>query len=139
MLDISSTDNTPTFISAITPPVEADIEGLALFTVDNKKYLIASSQGNNSYAIYHIHEESPKTLTLMGLVEIAADRTKQIDGVSETDGLEATNADLGGAFTEGLWVVQDGRNVMPSQNQNFKLVAGSALKDAIRELVEPQD
>jgi 3-phytase len=139
VLDISSTDNTPTFISAITPPVEADIEGLALFTVDNKKYLIASSQGNNSYAIYHIHEESPKTLTLMGLVEIAADRTKQIDGVSETDGLEATNADLGGAFTEGLWVVQDGRNVMPSQNQNFKLVAGSALKDAIRELVEPQD
>lgn len=137
-LDISSTDNAPTFISAITPPVEADVEGLALFTVDNKKYLIASSQGNNSYAIYHIQEESPKTLTLTGLVEIASDRTKQIDGVSETDGLEATNANLGGAFTEGLWVVQDGRNVMPSQNQNFKLVAGSALKDAIRELVETQ-
>lgn len=137
-LDISSTDNTPTFISAITPPVEADVEGLALFTVDDKKYLIASSQGNNSYAIYHIHEENPETLTLMGLVQIAANKAKQIDGVSETDGLEATNANLGGAFTEGLWVVQDGRNVMPSQTQNFKLVAGTTLKNAIRDLVNRQ-
>ena len=138
-LDISSTDNTPTFISAITPPVEADVEGLALFTVDDKKYLIASSQGNNSYAIYHIHEENPETLTLMGLIKIAADKAKQIDGVSETDGLEATNANLGGAFTEGLWVVQDGRNVMPSQKQNFKLIAGATLKEAMRELVGTQD
>ncbi|WP_334047927.1 phytase [Alteromonas gracilis] len=138
-LDISSTDNTPTFISAITPPVEADVEGLALFIVDDKKYLIASSQGNNSYAIYHIHEENPETLTLMGLIKIAADKAKQIDGVSETDGLEATNANLGGAFTEGLWVVQDGRNVLPSQKQNFKLVAGTTLKNAIRDLVNRQD
>ena len=70
----------------------------------------------------------------MGLVQITADKATQIDGVSETDGLDVTNANLGGRFTEGLWVVQDGRNVMPSETQNFKLVAGASLKDAIRKL-----
>ena len=70
----------------------------------------------------------------MGLVQITADKAAQIDGVSETDGLDVTNANLGERFTEGLWVVQDGRNVMPSETQNFKLVAGASLKDAIRKL-----
>ena len=133
-LDISSTDNTPTFIAAITPPVEADIEGLALFTVDEQKYLIASSQGNNSYAIYAINRENAHQLTYTGLIQITADVNNGIDGVSETDGLEATNANLGGIYSEGLWVVQDGRNVMPSETQNFKLVSGATLKEAIRRL-----
>ena len=70
----------------------------------------------------------------MGLVQITADKATQIDGVSETDGLDVTNANLGGRFAEGLWIVQDGRNVMPSETQNFKLVAGASLKDAIRKL-----
>lgn len=133
-LDISSTDNTPTFIAAITPPVEADIEGLALFTVDEQKYLIASSQGNNSYAIYSINRENAHQLTYTGLIQITADVNNGIDGVSETDGLEATNANLGGNYSEGLWIVQDGRNVMPSETQNFKLVSGATLKEAIRGL-----
>lgn len=133
-LDVGSTDNAPTFISAIAPPVEADIEGLALFTVDEQKYLIASSQGNNSYAIYDINKENVDQLTLIGVIQITADINNRIDGVSETDGLEATNANLGGIYSEGLWVVQDGRNVMPSETQNFKLVSGATLKKAIRQL-----
>ena len=133
-LDITSNSNQPQFIAEIEAPVEADIEGLALFDVDSQTYLIASSQGNNSYAIYHVHTENPEVLELMGLVQITADKATQIDGVSETDGLDVTNANLGGRFTEGLWVVQDGRNVMPSETQNFKLVAGASLKDAIRKL-----
>jgi 3-phytase len=59
-----------------------------------------------------------------------------IDGVSETDGLDATNANLGGVFEEGLWVVQDGRNVLPTERQNFKFVSGSHLADAIRTLTK---
>ena len=133
-LDITSNSNQPQFIAEIEAPVEADVEGLALFNVDAQTYLIASSQGNNSYAIYHVHNENPEVLELMGLVRITADKATQIDGVSETDGLDVTNANLGGRFTEGLWVVQDGRNVMPSETQNFKLVAGASLKDAIRKL-----
>lgn len=133
-LDITSNSNQPQLIAEIEAPVEADVEGLALFNVDAQTYLIASSQGNNSYAIYHVHHENPEVLELMGLVQITADKAAQIDGVSETDGLDVTNANLGGRFTEGLWVVQDGRNVMPSETQNFKLVAGASLKDAIRKL-----
>ncbi|AMJ98194.1 phytase [Alteromonas macleodii] len=133
-LDITTNSNQPQFIAEIEAPVEADVEGLALFNVDAQTYLIASSQGNNSYAIYHVHTENPEVLELMGLVQITADKAAQIDGVSETDGLDVTNANLGGRFTEGLWVVQDGRNVMPSETQNFKLVAGASLKDAIRKL-----
>ena len=111
------------------------MEGLALFTVDAQTYLIASSQGNNSYAIYNINSKNADKLTLMGLIRITADMNNSIDGVSETDGLEATNANLGGVYSEGLWVVQDGRNVMPSDTQNFKLVSGARLKEAIRNLV----
>ena len=73
-------------------------------------------------------------LTYTGLIQITADVNNGIDGVSETDGLEATNANLGGNYSEGLWVVQDGRNVMPSETQNFKLVSGATLKEAIRGL-----
>ncbi|OJF67855.1 phytase [Alteromonas sp. V450] len=133
-LDITKSSNQPHIIAEIEAPVQADIEGLALFDVDSQTYLIVSSQGNNSYAIYHIHNENPEELKLMGLVQIAADKDKQIDGVSETDGLEVTNANLEGRFTEGLWVVQDGRNVMPSETQNFKLISGTSLKDAITKL-----
>jgi 3-phytase len=134
-MDISSTKHEPTFVSAIAPPVEADMEGLALFTVDAQTYLIASSQGNNSYAIYNINSKNADQLTLMGLIRITADMNNSIDGVSETDGLEVTNANLGGVYSEGLWVVQDGRNVMPSETQNFKLVSGTRLKEVIRNLV----
>ena len=129
----SSTPNkeinkTPTFIIPIEAPVTADIEGLSLFDVDGARYLIASSQGNNQYAVY----ENKAPYDLVGMVNIVANYDKGIDGVSETDGLETTNVNLGGPFKNGLMVVQDGRNVMPSQRQNFKLVAGSDLADAIR-------
>jgi len=121
-------NKTPMFIIPIQSPVTADIEGLSLFDVDGVRYLIASSQGNNQYAVY----ESEAPYKLVGMISIGANYDKGIDGVSETDGLETTNANLGVPFKSGLLVVQDGRNVMPSQRQNFKLVTGDDLADAIR-------
>ena len=135
-LNVSKNNEVPRFIAEIAAPVEADVEGLALFEMDSQTYLIASSQGNDSYAIYQIHNSTPSALKLIGLIQIVADKMKRIDGASETDGLDATNANLGGRFSEGLWVVQDGRNVMPSQTQNFKLVTGTSLKHSIRKLVK---
>jgi len=126
---LSKTFNkTPMLIIPIKTPVTADIEGLSLFDVDGVRYLVASSQGNNQYAVY----ESKAPYSLVGMISIGANYDKGIDGVSETDGLETTNANLGGPFKNGLLVVQDGRNVMPSQRQNFKFVAGDDLADAIR-------
>ena len=46
-----------------------------------------------------------------------------VDGVSETDGLDVTSTPLSPDFPGGLLVVQDGRNLMPDQPQNFKFVS----------------
>ena len=135
-LDVSTHTTQPEFLMPISAPVEADIEGLALFNVDEVQYLIASSQGNNAYAIYRTSQTETPALEYFGLIQIEANFAIGIDGVSETDGLEATNANLGGIFSEGLWVVQDGRNVMPSETQNFKLVSGQQLTSAIRALLQ---
>lgn len=135
-LDVGTHTAHPQFLIPISVPVEADIEGLALYKVDNVQYLIASSQGNNAYAIYRTSQTESLELDYVGLIQIEANFATDIDGVSETDGLEATNANLGGVFSEGLWVVQDGRNVMPSETQNFKLVSGNQLSSAIRALLQ---
>lgn len=95
-----------------------DLEGLAIYYTKNKKgYLIASSQGNYSYAIF----EREKDNQYLGSFSIA---TGIIDGVEETDGLDVTNLNLGPQFKQGLFVVQDGYNYEGDslKNQNFKLI-----------------
>lgn len=54
-----------------------------------------------------------------------------MDGASETDGLEVSSANLGGLYEDGILIVQDGRNVLPAENQNFKRVPWSATKAAL--------
>ena len=44
-----------------------------------------------------------------------------VDGVSETEGLAVAPGPLPG-FPHGILVVQDGHNVAPAENQNFKIV-----------------
>jgi len=99
-------------------PLEDDIEGLTLYyAADGGGYLIASSQGNDEYVVYS-REETPQYL---GRFAIVASDT--IDGTSGTDGIDVTNAALGDAFPEGLFVAQDNRNTDPDANQNFKLAS----------------
>ncbi|KIM11909.1 MAG: hypothetical protein KU37_03385 [Sulfuricurvum sp. PC08-66] len=95
----------------------ADIEGLALW----KHYLIASSQGNNSYAVYDTLKG-----TYVGSFRVV-DGT--IDGTSETDGIEASSMSMG-AYTQGIMVIQDGHT--PSGKQNFKIVDFSSVIDALK-------
>ncbi|BFM07921.1 phytase [Halioxenophilus aromaticivorans] len=99
-----------------------DVEGIALYQrlqdADQAPLLVISSQGNDSYMV--IDSEPPyKTL---GAFRIGINLQQGIDGASETDGLAVTSADLGGGFSQGLLVVQDGRNRLPEQTQNFKFV-----------------
>lgn len=54
-----------------------------------------------------------------------------IDGVSETDGLDVTSVNLGEPWHQGMLVVQDGRNRMPVENQNFKYVPWSDIADQL--------
>lgn len=112
---------TGTFISqsdTSNPLIEYDIEGLALYiSGKDQGYLIASSQGNNSFAVF---ERKPEH-RFIGTFRIVDDF---FDGTEETDGIEVSSYPLGDKFPDGLFVAQDGYNkdgqkVMP---QNFKLV-----------------
>lgn len=95
-----------------------DIEGLALLRHQDRSYLLVSSQGNDSYLIYQA--EAPYAAKLH--FRITTNPTLGIDGVSETDGLDITQRSLGAGFEQGALIVQDGRNRMPEQGQNMKLV-----------------
>jgi 3-phytase len=93
----------------------ADVEGLAIYAgAGGAGYLLASSQGNDQFAVY---QRRPPHAWL-GSFRIAAGAA--IDGVSGTDGIEVTSAALGPAFPNGLFAAQDGEN--PPENQNYKLV-----------------
>jgi 3-phytase len=97
----------------------SNIEGLALVHgTGDGGYLLASSQGNSTYAIYRRGDNA-----YVGSFAIGAGNG--IDAVSDTDGIDATSASLGPAFPQGVFVAQDGMN--DGGNQNFKLVSWQAI------------
>lgn len=85
--------------------VSADAEGLTIYDAGHGSgYLLASSQGDNSMVAYGLRSGN----AYAGAFRIVdGDAT---DGVQETDGADVTSADLGGRFSNGLLVVQDGNN-----------------------------
>ncbi|HHU58170.1 MAG TPA: phytase [Bacteroidales bacterium] len=107
----------------------ADLEGLDVYYGrDGKGFLIVSSQGNFSYALFD--REAPHAY--LGSFKIVSGT---VDGVEETDGLSIFNGALGEQFPKGLLVVQDGFNragdsALP---QNFKLVDLRVLDGALQE------
>ncbi|SNY60345.1 3-phytase [Arsukibacterium tuosuense] len=100
-----------------------DIEGIALAEHNGNSYLVVSSQGNDSYLIYDAAPPYAERLHF----RIGTNPELGIDGASETDGLDVTTRSLGPGFEQGALVVQDGRNRMPEQGQNLKLVPWYAI------------
>jgi 3-phytase len=99
----------------------ADVEGLAIYSLpDGTGYLLASSQGNDSFTVYR-REGDNVYLGRFKIVDGA------IDGVSDTDGIEVTSAALGSAFPKGVFVAQDGSN--RGGNQNYKLVPWESIAE----------
>ena len=117
----------PDLIIKVDDNLVADVEGMSIYHGDKTSYLVVSSQGDDSYVLYS--SEAP--YTYVGRFKIGMNSKAGIDGASETDGLDVTSTALSSAYPEGLLVVQDGRNVMPAEYQNFKLVSWS---DIAREL-----
>lgn len=105
----------------------ADVEGMGIYQGRNKNYLVVSSQGNNSYVIL----DATAPYKTRGVIRIELDAEQGVDGVSETDGLDVTHANLGGVFGEGMLVVQDGHKVMPEAPQNFKYVSWEKIRIAL--------
>lgn len=112
--------------------LHADIEGMGLYHSKNNhsKYLIISSQGNDSYVVI----DSTAPYQVRGAFRVGINTEKSIDAVSETDGLEVSSKNFGGAngmWKQGMLVVQDGRKRMPEGNQNFKYVSWQKIAEAL--------
>jgi 3-phytase len=114
-------------ISAITDYLQVDIEGMDLYQTATENYLLVSSQGNDSYVLFQA--EAP--YEYLGRFRIGLNVASGIDGASETDGLAVSSAYLGEKYPQGLVVVQDGRNLLPHQAQNFKLVSWQKIDQEI--------
>lgn len=100
--------------------LKADIEGLTLYQGASKTYLIASSQGNNSYAVFDTADHTYK-----GSFRVHG--SNRFDGTSDTDGIAATTLAVRG-MEEGFMVLQDGENTKPRANQNFKVISWSDVR-----------
>lgn len=107
----------------------ADVEGMDIYFSGDAGYLVVSSQGDNSYAVYD--RQPPHRYR--GSFRVIADSKSGIDGTSETDGLAIHEGSFDDAYPMGLMVVQDGHNVAPAANQNFKLIDWQTI-EAILEL-----
>jgi 3-phytase len=93
----------------------ADVEGLTIaYEKDGKGYLIASSQGNNTFVVYRRDADNAYVKTFR---IVSGDK---IDEVTETDGIHVTTANLGSLFPKGVFIAQNG--VDDKGKQNFKLV-----------------
>ncbi len=103
-----------------------DIEGITLYYADGGKgYLIASSQGNNSFALFE-REGDNRFIGTFKIVE------GLVDGAEDTDGIDVTNIPLGSQFPHGLFVVQDGYNYQDDnmESQNFKFISWKKVAEA---------
>ena len=114
-------------VAAIGDVLKADIEGMELYQTATENFLLVSSQGNDSYVLF----QAQAPYEYLGRFRIVLNAETGIDGASETDGLTVSSAYLGEKYPQGLVVVQDGRNLLPNNNQNFKMLSWQKVNDAI--------
>ncbi len=105
----------------------ADVEGMSLYLDGDGGYLIVSSQGNYSYAVYDLLPPHQ----YRGSFVVADLEDGSIDGSGETDGLDVSSANLGPNYGQGMLVVQDGINTLPSEAQNFKYIPWARIASAL--------
>lgn len=102
-----------------------DVEGLALAAEgETGGWLVASSQGDNAYAVYRLPDMVP-----VGRFRIAAG---QFGATEETDGIELALGDFGPDYPGGIFIAQDGKNGRAAQN--FKLVS---WRDVLATIAKP--
>lgn len=118
-----------TVMAEVGTELKRDVEGMAIASYTHQpSLLVVSSQGNDSYLLY----EAEPPFRYQGRFRIGLSAQRGVDGSSETDGLDVTSTPLGADFPAGLLVVQDGRNLMPSEGQNFKFVSWQSVLDTLQ-------
>jgi myo-inositol-hexaphosphate 3-phosphohydrolase len=79
--------------------LQPDIEGLTIMpTGDKDGYLIASSQGNNTFKVYQRAAPNAFVGTIV------------VQGSSETDGIDVIDGNFGAAFPAGIFACHSGRD-----------------------------
>src|SRR3546814_17256152 len=92
---------------ADNPAIRDDLEGVGIYHLgDGRGYIVASSQGNDTYAVYRLDGGQE----YMGSFAVVADPVRGIDGISATDELEVTSTNLGPGIDPGAKTAQDGPN-----------------------------
>lgn len=121
-----------TMVLPVGANLAADVEGMAIYRQPGAKpdtgYLIVSSQGDSSYVV--LDAQAP--YKVRGRFKVGFNLPAGIDGTSETDGLDVTSANLGGAYAQGMLVIQDGYKRLPDGPQNFKYVAWGDVAKALK-------
>ncbi|MFF8271765.1 phytase [Streptomyces sp. NPDC016562] len=112
--------------------ISADVEGLTLLTEsDGDGYILASSQGDNTFAAYDRELEDANEYEGGFRVTAANDI---LDGSEECDGAAVLNAPLGSKYPNGLLVVQDGHDAPGDGDRaatNFKFVDLGKVMNAL--------
>jgi 3-phytase len=110
------------------PSLKDDIEGLTIYyQAQGTGYLLVSSQGNNSYAVY-TREGDNRYIGSFVITD-----SEFADGVTETDGIDVTSIALGLKYPSGVFVAQDGLNHENKElvNQNFKVVNWEKISQSL--------
>jgi len=89
--------------------------------------LIVSSQGDNSYVVL----DAAAPFKVRGRFRVGFNVAAGIDGTSETDGLDVSTTNFGGAYGKGMLVIQDGYKRLPDGPQNFKYVGWEQVEKAL--------
>ncbi|NBE83317.1 phytase [Micromonospora rubida] len=123
--------------------ITADVEGLTIYyRANGKGYLLASSQGDNSFVVYQRFGAN----TFLGSFRVGPHSDPaHPDGSEECDGAMVMNVPLGDRFDEGLFVVQDGfdgpevldGNGEPRTTTNFKFVEWDDIAEDLDLAVDP--
>ena len=103
--------------------IKKNLQGISLYYApEGAGYLIVSSQGNDSYAVYRRQGRN----TFLGSFKIG---DGEVDGASESSGIAVTNLPLSSKFPKGLFIVQDAENQTDGlmDAQNFKMVDWEAI------------
>ena len=115
--------------SVLSGQIVDDVEGMDVYRRNDELYLIVSSQGDHSFALYDLAQDN----RYLGSVRIADNPANGVDGAEETDGLAVTAVAVDARFPDGLLVVQDGYNLNPQENQNFKLLSWREVLQAAKQ------
>ncbi|MAM70368.1 MAG: hypothetical protein CMP91_04390 [Gammaproteobacteria bacterium] len=126
--DISRANERRMIARVGTGELTADVEGMDIYRNDSDAwYLVASSQGDNTYAIYDLNAAA----AYRGSVRLELNPGNGVDPAQETDGLAVSSVAFDERFPRGMLVVQDGFNENPRENQNFKVISWQQITEAL--------